>query len=97
MAYHAEGLSWPFLCSWPLYHGYLSSGKSTIHKLEEAEGEDWLGISENQVRGAAFYLSQGTTSLREGTDGGEEVKSRVRHGGTQTKTKTLATVKQKED
>lgn len=29
-----------------------------IHKMEEAEGEDWLGISENQVRGAALCLSQ---------------------------------------
>lgn len=35
------------------------------HRMEEAGREDWLGISENQVRRvAAFYLSQGTTSLR---------------------------------
>lgn len=32
--------------------------------MEEAEGGDWPGISENQVRGTAFYLSQGTTSLK---------------------------------
>lgn len=35
-----------------------------IHKTEAAEGEGWLGISENQVRAIAFYLGQATTSLK---------------------------------
>lgn len=34
------------------------------HRMKEAQGEDWLGISENQVRVAAFYPNQGTTSLK---------------------------------
>lgn len=39
--------------------------KRMSYRMEEAGREDWLGISENQVRRvAAFYLSPGTPSLR---------------------------------
>lgn len=97
---------------WPImqkaYHGLscvhglfitatLAQEKVRFTRWKRQRGKTGWAFQKTRLEGLLSTSARAPPPLREGTDGDEEVKSRARHGGIQTKMKTLVTVKQKED
>lgn len=75
----------------------LAQEKEHDSRWKRQRGKTGRAFQKTRLEGLLSTSAGAPPPLREGTDRDEEVKSGARRGGIQTKTKTLVTVKQKED